>query len=394
MTVAPRVSIVFLIDYFHRTGGTEKHLAQLVQRLQQETFKCSIVAFDLGTNPLLEKVRDSGVPVIHVPVGREYVPNAWFRAVHLSKLLRTLQPDIVQTFHQKSDTYGAIIARLSGVKHIVSSKRDTGALRATRHSFLNRRLKRLFERVIVVADAVGTAVMATGNIDPERIVRIYNGVDMDEFAPPEPAEASKSRLRLGIDAHDFVIGTVARFRPEKNYDTLFDGASQALATIPSLKILAVGGGPLLQHYRSVVEAGPLRGRVVFTGDVQCVAPYLAAMDVGCLVSGSNEGFSNAVLEMMATGLPMIVSDVGGNAEAVIQADNGFVIPPLDAVALQRALVAIYSEQTRRAAMGHRSHQLVKEKFSLERMCDDHAKLYLSLCGLRHQADASALRGVR
>ena len=389
-----RVNVLFLIDYFHRTGGTEKHLAQLVQRLPRQIFKCSIVAFDLGANPLLDKVRDSGIPVIHVPVGREYVPNAWLRAVQLSKLLRTLQPDIVQTFHQKSDTYGALIARLSGVRHIVSSKRDTGALRARRHFFLNRRLGRLFETVIVVADAVGSAVMTTDKIEPARIVRIYNGVDTEEFTPSTPPAAAESRHRLGIGADDFVVGIVAGFRPEKNHDILFDGASRALAAIPSLKILAVGGGPLLDHYRRVTEAGPLRGRVVLTGDVRHVAPYLAAMDVGCLVSGSNEGFSNAVLEMMAAGLPMIVTDVGGNAEAVVQGDNGFVIPPLDAAALQRALVACHSDRSRRAAMGRRARQLVKEKFSLERMCDDHAKLYLSLCKPRRHRDAGPLPGVQ
>jgi glycosyltransferase involved in cell wall biosynthesis len=388
------VNVLYLIDYFHRTGGTEKHLAQLVERLPPQTFKCSIVAFDLGANPLLDKVRDSGIPVIHVPVGREYVLNAWLRAVQLSRLLRTLQPDIVQTFHQKADTYGAIIARLSGVRHIVSSKRDTGALRAPRHLFLNRRLRSLFERVIVVADAVGSAVMTNDKIERARIVRIYNGVDVQAFAPSTPAEAAESRRRLGIRADDFVVGMVAGFRPEKNHDILFDGASRALAAIPTLKILAVGGGPLLDHYRRVTEAGPLRGRVVLTGEVRHVTPYLAAMDVGCLVSGSNEGFSNAVLEMMAAGLPMIVTDVGGNAEAVVQGDNGFVIPPLDAAALQRALVDCYSDRSRRAAMGLRSRQLVKEKFSLERMCDDHAKLYLSLCKPQRHADEGALPGVQ
>ena len=385
-----RLNVLYLIDYFHRTGGTEKHLAELVQRLPRQTFNCSIVAFDLGTNPLLDKIRDSGTPVIHVPVGREYVPNAWLRAVQLSKLLRTLQPDIVQTFHQKSDTYGAIIARLSGVRHIVSSKRDTGALRAPRHFFLNRRIGKLFERVIVVADAVGRAVITNDKIEPARIVRIYNGVDTEEFSPSTPAEAAESRQRLGIGADDFVVGMVAGFRPEKNHDILFRGASQALSTIPSLKILAVGGGPLLDEYRRATEAGPLRGRVVLTGDVESVTPYLAAMDVGCLVSGSNEGFSNAVLEMMSAGLPMIVTDVGGNAEAVIQADNGFVIPPLDAVALQRALVDSYADQSRRATMGRRARQLVEDNFSLERMCDDHAKLYLSLCATQRCADSGLL----
>src|SRR4029077_4980882 len=96
--------------------------------------------------------------VVHIPVGREYVPNAALQAVRLYRLLKNLRADIVQTYHQKADTYGALIARAAGVRHIISSKRDTGQLRRPRHVFLNRRFASLFERVIVVADAVGDAV--------------------------------------------------------------------------------------------------------------------------------------------------------------------------------------------------------------------------------------------
>jgi len=134
------VKILFIIDYFHRTGGTEKHLAQLIAGLPAGAFHCSVVAFDLGANPLLDGLRARGVPVISLPVGREYVPNAALQAWRLAKLMRRNRFDIVQTFHQKADTYGALIAWLSGVKHLISSKRDTGQLRRPWHFFLNRRL--------------------------------------------------------------------------------------------------------------------------------------------------------------------------------------------------------------------------------------------------------------
>ena len=92
---------------------------------------------------------------------------------------------------------------------------------------------------------------------------------------------------------------------------------QLAPELPRLrKLLLVGGGPLLEHYRAQVGASALGPRSVLTGDVPQVLEYAWAMDVGCLTPGSNEGFSNAVIEQMAAGLPMIVTDVGGNAEAV------------------------------------------------------------------------------
>lgn len=102
------------------------------------------------------------------------------------------------------------------------------------------------------------------------------------------------------------------------------------------------------------------------------------MDVGCLTPGSNEGFSNAVIEQMAVGLPMIVTDVGGNAEAVIDGVNGAVIAPGDAAALAAALLRIHADARLRAGQGAASRRRVEEAFSIEQMCAAHASLYREL----------------
>jgi L-malate glycosyltransferase len=102
--------------------------------------------------------------------------------------------------------------------------------------------------------------------------------------------------------------------------------------------------------------------------------------VGVLTSGANEGFSNAILEQMAVGLPMIVTAVGGNPEAVIEGENGFVIPPLDRMRLAEAMTRIYSDSACRESMGRQSRKHVEARFSLETMCREHAQLYRALCG--------------
>ncbi len=375
-----KINILFIIDYFHRTGGTERHLALLARRLPANKFNCKIVVFDLGDNPLIDQIRANKIPVTHIPVVREYTPNALAQAIELSRIIRRNHIDIVQTFHQKSDSYGALIARLCGVRHIISSKRDIGDLKKEWHFFLNRRLRFLFERIIVVADAVGDVVTAKEGIDPSKIVKIYNGVDETAFSPPTQTEIADMKNCLGFNPEDFVVGMVAGFRPEKNHNVFFEGAIRVMDAIPSLKLLAVGGGPLLEHYRSLYSKEIFDKKIIFTDAINDVSSILKAMDVGCLIPGKNEGFSNSILEKMAMGLPLIVSDVGGNAEAVINNQNGLVISPSDKDAFCKALVEIYSDSARRLQMGRRSRQLVEEKFTLQGMCDAHQALYESLIG--------------
>src|SRR5579863_311341 len=196
--MAKGINILFLIDWFHRTGGTEKHLVQLIAGLPADRFRCTVVAFDMGVNPLLDELRARDVPVIHLPVGREYVPNAAVQAWRLSRLIRRNRYDIVQTFHQKADTFGALIVWLSGARRLVSSKRDTGDLRKPLHVFLNRRLRSLFQAFIVVAEAVRVAVVARDRLPDARVTTIYNGVDLSKFTPPTAQQWVEARTRLGL----------------------------------------------------------------------------------------------------------------------------------------------------------------------------------------------------
>jgi glycosyltransferase involved in cell wall biosynthesis len=372
------IAILFIIDYFHRTGGTEKHLAQLIAGLSPQEFRATVVAFDMGQNPLLDELRQRGIPIMHLPVAREYVPNALRQAWRLSRLVRRQRFDIVQTYHQKADTFGALVVWLSGARHLISSKRDTGDLRKPLHRFLNRHLQHLFERFIMVADGVRRAVVARDHLPADRVVTIYNGVDTDWFVPPAANQRQGARERLGLQPGDAVVGVVAGFRPEKNHEVFFAGAERALARVPNLRVLALGAGSLLESFRRKLAGSPLGDRTSFAGEITDVRPWLWAMDAGCLTPGSNEGFSNAVIEQMAAGLPMIVTDVGGNAEAVVNGVTGLVIAPRDPDAVAAALIELFADPTRLQAMGGAARRRVLEHFSLHRMCTAHAQLYAAL----------------
>ena len=238
-------------------------------------------------------------------------------------------------------------------------------------------------KYIVVADAVGKVVVKKEGVSPGKITTIYNGVDVDNFNVPMPGDIKKARYKLGFKDSDFVVGTVAWLRPEKNYKIFFDAIIQAYRKIKNLKVVAVGGdedGLQLSFFKEYVGQEGIGDKVIFAGQVVDVRPYLKSLDVACLVPRGNEGFSNSIIEKMSMGLPMIVSDVGGNAEAVVDGYNGFVVAPDSSKELADALIYLAEHPLERKEMGCRSARRVRDMFTLERMVEAHEELYKSIMG--------------
>ncbi len=375
-----KIKILFLIDYLYgfSGGGTETHLSYLAHLLDKKKFECLIVAFDTGDAPITRKIISYGIDIVHVPVGKIYAINAFFQAIVLARLVKTYQADIVQTFHFKSDTYGAFVVKLAGCKNIISSRRDIGDKKERWHFWLNRVANRYIKGFIVVANMVGTIVKQKEYIPASKLKTIYNGVDTVKFVPPSAAQRVETRSALRIKESDFVLGMVAVFRQEKNHDVLIKGFEDALKSVSNIKLLLVGGGELFEYYKEYCQHHGLSGKVIFTGATSNVQKFLPAFDAACLVPGSNEGFSNSILEKMATGLPLIVTDVGGNAEAVVNGYNGFVIPPDNSQKLTESLIYLADHPSERKEMGRRSVERVRKMFTLTDMIKAHEKLYESI----------------
>ncbi len=351
----------------------------MLKLLDKEKFSCHLVGFDMGKQ-ITEEVHALEIPIFHLPVGRYYTVNALFKAFKLRRILINNKIDIVQTFHFKSDCYGALVAYLSGIKCIISSKRDVGDIKSELQFFLNKLVRRITHRYIVVAEAVGQVVMNREKVPKNKLQVIYNGVNTDRFKPPRPDEIISARRELGFSEKDFILGMVAVMRPEKNHDILFAAFEHALANIANLKLILVGGGELLDFYQRYVNEKGIADRVLFTGLISDVRPYLRALDIACLVPGSNEGFSNSIIEKMAMGLPLIVTDVGGNAEAVRDGYNGIVIPPYKPEILAEAICKLHDNPNLQREMGKRSIKRVQDEFTLGKMIKTHEELYTSLAG--------------
>lgn len=369
-----KINILFITDGIWYSYGAERHLYNLTRCLDKNRFNCLILAFVIkGT--FVEEFRKAGIRVIYLPIERIYSPTAFMKALTIRGIIKENQIDIVQTYHFKSDTYGVMVSKLSGVRHIISSRRDTGDKKTKRQLVLNRIVNPWIERFITVCDEIGRRISIDEQIPASKQTTIYNGIELSNYQVPKKNDIHNIKEQFHFKESDFIVGMIAGFRPEKNYDVFLRAARDAKESIKGLKVIAVGDGPEINSCKGYCRESNMSDYVVFPGMVNEVRDYIAVLDIACLVPGANEGFSNSILECMAMGKPMIVSEVGGNAEAVLRGINGIVIPPLNYKELSRSMVYLYNNETVRSEMGEKSRERVEQLFTIEKMVLKHQQLY-------------------
>jgi glycosyltransferase involved in cell wall biosynthesis len=219
------------------------------------------------------------------------------------------------------------------------------------------------------------AAQAWWNVNSMRIVP--NGVDGDRFKPSCEVSA-RIRLELGISSDALVVGFVGRLVALKDVKTLLLALEGLISRMPEVYAMVVGSGPELVGLRDYVAgSATLSGRVCFTGPREDVADLLKAMDLFVLPS-LMEGMSNTILEAMATGLPVIATNVGGNPEILTDSESGYLFQPGNVDELRSKLATLLLNRERRQGFGHAARIRVLTTFSLEAMLRQYRQLYLEL----------------
>ncbi|HLH32678.1 MAG TPA: glycosyltransferase [Terriglobia bacterium] len=382
---APRkkIRILFLIDVMFYGGGTERHLAQVVTSLDKTRFDCTVCALNAldETAPSVRYIRARGIPCHSLSIHRVYGPRGLVQIGRLAAFVRKHRFDIVQTFHLISDTFGVVASRIGGAQVIVSSRRDMDALNGGMRRVARRVCGRFVDRYVAVCNAVADNISAQESVPRAKIQTIYNGVDFSQFFVPSLEERGAMREKLGIGRDAFVIGNVSVFRPAKDYASFFAALKKVAPFIPELKALAIGPGPLQQAYRRQCESDEvLRDIVVFTGGVFNVRDYVSIMDVACLCPSENEGLSNAILEEMAIGKPIVATDVGGNAELIVHEESGFITRPRNVDELADTFLRLYRSPQLRQEIGRKARERAHKHFAIETMIKNMEQFYEQLCG--------------
>ncbi len=369
-----KIKILYMIDWLYDFGGSEKHLYQLTKYLNHDKFQCYLIAINYEAVFIKKYFSKNGCVFIPFNLNKIYGLNALKAAYKIVRFIHKEKIDIVQTFGMGADNYGSLIARISGVPLIISSRRDMGTYRKRLYRIADRFTSRFIDQYLAVCDRVGETVKAIG-VPDSKISRIYNGIDFVEWdnGAIKPVEVRK---KMGIDCDSFVIGNISHFRREKGYHVFFEAIKRVANEIPKLRVFALGGkGDVYYSVLDSIKNDPLLREIVVIKQVQEIREYLSIFDIACLTPVSNEGFSNALLEEMAAGLCVIATDVGGNAEAIINGESGIVIPPNDVDALVNAILKLYHQPALRKVMSENARQRVYKHFTIEKMIENYENYY-------------------
>jgi glycosyltransferase involved in cell wall biosynthesis len=212
-------------------------------------------------------------------------------------------------------------------------------------------------------------------------------VDTKRFRPDKEA-GLRFRQELGISEEEFCVGCVGRLNRIKDYPTLLRAAESLSVLHGAWRLLIAGGGEERSNLEELVRSTPaLEGRVHFLGATGRITEFLNAIDVYALPSIC-EGISNSLLEAMASGLPAIVSDTGGNPEVVVDRESGLLFPVGDSRRLAEHLVELYRGPELRQRFGHQAIRRVKEEFALDSMVRKYEEMYQGLATGRAAGHAS------
>lgn len=319
MTHKKRIKIAYVIDALN-IGGTEKQLLKQIELLGNRGFDQSIIC--LHPSQFLDGLKlTCAIHVVNVKSLLSF--NGIKKLLWLAGYFKKEKIDIVQTYFIDANIFGVLAAKLAGVNRIVSCRRDMGFWYTPNIIKLLRVVNYFTDRILTNSKAIYENVCKYEQVDPCKIDVIYNGIDLAPFfTPPDPANLKKD---LKIPTCDTIVGIVANLnRRVKRVDVFVQAAALVLETEPDVSFVIVGSGHLSESLEEMAVDLGIQDKVKFVGLKDNIYPYLAMFDLGILTSES-EGFSNAILEYMAAGLPIICPDSGGNRELVENGRNGFLV---------------------------------------------------------------------
>lgn len=348
---------------------------------------------------MADKVERTGVKVIQPPLegttrfkGPAKVLRLGLSASKLLSLMAWRRPHIVHFFLPGPYLIGAPLALITRRPICIMSRRNLNhylskrPLAARFELWLHRRMTAILgNSASIVNELIDEEKCA-----PDKVGLIRNGVDVARFEAA--GNRSAVRQNLGIDQRAFVCVLIANLNPYKGHADLVRAVALIAARMPTPWIVLCAGrddGAKADIDALIVQHG-LSNNILLLGPRSDVPLLLKAADVGLLCS-HEEGFSNAIVEGMAAGLPMVVTDVGGNPEAVRHGVDGLVVPAHHPEALGKAILSLALDPARRRTMATSGSERARTSFSIEACVDAYDRFYL---GLLSGEPASLLAPIR
>ena len=348
-------------------GGTERLVLELCRRLASEVETVVCCLDEPGE--WAAEVTKLQIPVISLARQPGFHPSL---SVRLGEVLKAHRIEVVHCHHYSPYVYGVLAAVLHPSVRVVFTEhgRLYGAGISTKRRLVNPVLSRWPARIYAVSAALKQDMVAEGF--PDRSIEVlYNGIELGPR--PRPTDRAAMRAALGLPADALVVGTVARLDPVKNLAALLEARSLLGTRFPGAQVVIAGDGPEREALVGRAQALGISDTTHFVGYRTDVRDVMAAFDIYVNCS-TYEGVSLTILEAMATALPVVAADVGGNPEVVIDQETGLLVNQ-SPHAFASAIATLAGNPALRQTMGNAARWRVKRHFTIERMVDDYATAY-------------------
>lgn len=350
-------------------GGMENALINLINGLDATVFENIIFCFDTPheEEPLQFRLKNQDTRIYKFYKGNGVNYSLPWR---ISRILNKEAVDIIHTRNFAALLYGAIASRFAATQCVISDIRghftEEQGLKAKRLSFL-------ISHFVTVSNDIRISMSERFKISEKKIRTIYNGVNHNGCNQ----SFGSAREKLGLNPENFVIGTVGRLEPVKDYSTLIRAAQPLLKQDPAARLLFVGDGSQRSGLENLAQELEIAEQTIFTGYQSEVIPFIQSMDLFVL-SSISEGISNVLLEAMSCALPIVATEVGGNPEVVVENQTGYLFPAGQTADLTGKIKLLHATPSLRKQLGQAGQLVVKERFSMQKMIAAYQDLYISL----------------
>jgi len=395
MSAADARPLVLHVVHRFAVGGLENGVVNLIDRLPDDSWRHAVVALTSVDDAFARRIRRPDVELLALGKGSGHAVKLFPR---LHRLIRDRRPAIVHT-RNLAALEAALPAWFARVPVRIHGEhgRDVGDLDGSRKRYqVVRKVHSPFvtQYVTVSRDLERYLVERVG-IAPGRVTQICNGVDTARFAP-RPVGRPAIEGSPFNDPRLWLVGTVGRLETVKDQTNLARAFVHSLREAPAarerLRLVIAGDGGLRGEIERILDDGNARDLAWLAGERADVPDLMRGLDCFVLPSLA-EGISNTILEAMASGLPVIATSVGGNAELMEPGTTGALVPAADSEALARTMLGYFAEPELARRHGRAGRNLAERRFSLDRMIEQYHALYSrALAGDRTRVESHAAAG--
>ena len=361
-----RIRILHFIDSL-RSGGKERQLVELLKGLsvhKKIVCELTIMSEDIHYNA-----------VNNIDIKKHYLIRKHKKdpkiLVKLYKLCKEFKPDIIHSWGSMTSVYAVPVAKMLGIKLINGMIRDSSPFKLFSKSCIRSRITFPFSDVILANSSAG---LKAYNAPVDKSVCIYNGFDFNRIRRLHDENTVRRKFNINTEK---VVGMVATFSNNKDYETYISAAKMVLQKRNHVTFLAIGGGENLEKCKKMA-VGSFMDKIIFPGRQEDVESIINVFDVGVLSTNTKvhgEGISNSIMEYMALGKPVVATNCSGTRELVSHGATGFLVDSNDAHELSKRIEQLLADEELANRMGDAGRERIKREFSLKKMTNLYVGLY-------------------